>query len=251
MTPKLLCAAVISLVAAVGCSKIGQIPPTIPITVIHSLEQNPVQSYTDSLFNVGNGTILAIQAVALNDVLNPQPQGGEDAGQAIVAYAFRSSGYGAITSLGVMLPTTGYEHNVTLWDSATGQVLAQAEVPTLTGGKWTYVDLAIVNQAVAVQPDHGYIVGFNSLAVGNTINTPDPGNSIFIINGIYTQGGAGPNVPIFPFTRGEITIEGYYIDFYDNPNERLPYPGTATSEYFGNMTVPGLVDIGYIPAPQQ
>ena len=247
MTPKLLCAAAVSLVLAAGCTKIGQILPIIPITVIHDLEQDPVQSYTDSLFNVGNGTILAIQSVALNDVLNPT--GGADAGQAVIAYAFRSSGHGAVTSLGVRLPSTGYEHTVTLWDSATLQVLAQAEVPTITGRNWTYVDLAIVNQEVVIQPDHGYIVSFNSLAVGNTINKPDPGNSIYILNGIYTGGGGGPVVSIFPFTRGDITFEAYGTTFYDNPLLRVPDPRVGFTETGVIQTIPGLVDIGYIPAP--
>lgn len=249
MTPKLLCAAAISLVLVSGCTKIGLIPPTLPITTLHALEQDPVQSYTDSLFNVGNGTILTIQSVALNDIL--RPRGGQDSGQAIIAYAFRSSGYGAVVSLGVKLPTTGYQHNVTLWDSATGQVLAQVAVPTLNGGNWSYVNLAIANQAVGIQPDHGYMVGFNSLAVGNTINTPDPGNSIFVINGIYTGGGGGPVVSIFPFTRGVITFEGYGASFYDDPNRRLPIPSVSPTETGIIQTAPGLVDIGFIPAPQQ
>lgn len=249
MTPKLFFGVAFSLILAGGCTKIGQIPPTIPITVIHDLEQNPVQSYTDSLFNVGNGTILTIGSVALND--NLKERGGEDSGQAIVAYAFRSSGYGAVTSLGVMLPSTGYEHNVSLWDSVTGQQLATAAVPTITGGKWTYVDLAIVNQAVPIVPNHGYLLSFNTLAVGNIINTPDPGNSIFLLDGIFTGGGGGPLLPIFPFTRGEITFEGYYITFYDDPNRRAPIPPFPGNAISGDINWPGLVDIGYIPAPQQ
>ena len=248
MTPKLLWAAGVAL-ALGGCTKIGQIPPTIPLTAIQALEQDPVQSYTDSLSNLTNGTDLTIQGVAVNDLL--KVHGGEDSGQAIIAYGFHSSGYGAVVSLGVKLPGTGYEHTVTLWDSATFQVLAQAEVPTITGGKWTYVDLAIVNQAVPIQPNHGYIVGFNSLAVGNAINTPDPGNSIFVLYGLFTQAGAGPNMPIFPFTRGEITFDAYGINYYDNPNIPMPYPLVSLANEGTLQLIPGLVDIGYIPAPQQ
>ncbi|HVS94891.1 MAG TPA: hypothetical protein VHE54_00345 [Puia sp.] len=242
MTPKFLCAAAVLLMLAGGCTKIGQIPPTIPITVLHSLEQDPVQSYTDSLLNIQGHVALTIDAVALNGVV-------PDAGQGIVAYAFRSSGYGAVVSLGVKLPGTGYEHMVTLTDSASGQVLAQAEVPTINGGHWTYVNLAIVNQAVPIVPDHGYIVSLNSLAVGNAINTYDPGNSIYIINGVYLGGAGNPVQAIFPFTRGEITFEDFGLTLYDNPLARLPLPAVYPAGAGEVQTAPGLVDIGFIPAP--
>ena len=229
------------MVFASGCTKLGQIPPTIPLTAIRALEQDPFQSYTDSLLNLNDGTL----------VMGPTPQGINDfnGGQAIIAYGFHSSGYGAVVSLGLRLPDSGYEHTVTLWDSATLQVLAQAEVPTITGGRWTYVDLAIVNQAVPIVPNHGYIVGFNSLAVGNAMNAFHAGNSIYILLGLYTQHGPEPDIPIVPFTRGEITFDAYGLNVYSNPNAPLPYPSVSMSFAEGLLGIGGLVDIGYIPAP--
>jgi hypothetical protein len=234
MTPKLLCAAGLSLLLTAGCTKIGQIPPTIPLTAIQNLEEHPFKGQLDGLF-LQNGNVPVIQ-----DEHVP--------GQAIVAYTFRSSVAGAVTSLGVLLPAAGYEHTVTLWDSEGGQILAQAEVPTLDPGHWTYVNLAIVNQEVIIQPDHDYIVGFNTLAVGNAINSESLGNWVYLMNGINIGGPVG-QVALFPFTNGVITFENYYTVFYDEPNVRLPFPGSSESDPYGPFSAPGVCDIGFIPAP--
>ncbi len=168
-------------------------------------------------------------------------------GQAEVGYAFRSGAAGAVTSLGVLLPTTGFSHTVTLWDSATGQMMAQADVPTLSGGKWTYVSLALNGQAVAIQANHGYIIAFNSLAVGNAVETASGGNEIYILDGIYTGGGGGPKLPILPFTHGAITYEQYYLVNYNTPLTSPIFPPTTSTEFFSNFDVPGVCDIGFIP----
>jgi hypothetical protein len=250
----LLFAGGILVMLASSCSKLGQIIPIPPPGVIQSLEQTPFKSYTDSLLalSVTNnvGSILTISAVALND--NTQHgSAGQDLGQAEIGYAFRSTVAGAVTSLGVLLPSTGYNHTVTLWDSASGQVLAQTDVPTLTGGKWTYVSLALQNQAVVIQPNHGYIVGFNSLAVGNAIETANPGNSIYLLDGIYQFFGSGASakVPIIPFTRGPVTFENYYLIPYNTPITQPVFPPSGSSQFSSNFDVPGVCDIGFIPAP--
>ena len=246
---KLLLAGALLLAFSNSCSKLGQIIPIPPPGVLHDLEQTPFKSYTDSIFALsGTGTVLTISAVAINDN-NKQGSSGADQGQAEVGYAFRCSVAGAVTSLGVLLPTTGFQHTVTLWDSTTGQVLAQTNVPSINGGKWTYVSLALAGQSVVIQPDHGYIVGFNSLAVGNPINTFNAGNEIYILDGIYTGGGAGPKLPILPFTRGPITFENYYLVNYDTPVPMPIFPPTAASAFSSNFDVPGVCDIGFIPQP--
>lgn len=247
---KTLVAAASLLALGSSCTKLGQIIPVPPpIGVIQSLEQTPFKSYTDSLFGLSStGTILTIVAVALNDNSLPGSS-GQDLGQAEIGYAFRSSSDGAITSLGVLLPTTGFKHTVTLWDSATGQVLAQADVPTLTGGKWTYVSLALAGQAVPIVANHGYIVGFNSLAVGNPIGTFSPGNKIYILDGIYTLGGGGPKIPIIAFTKGPITFENQYTVLYNTPISNPIFPPSGSVGATGLFDVPGVCDIGFIPAP--
>ncbi|HVU97648.1 MAG TPA: DUF4082 domain-containing protein [Puia sp.] len=249
-TPKLPTAAALLLLVSSSCSKLGQlIPVPPPVGVIQNLEQTPFKTYTDSLFALtSTGTILTISGVALNDNSLPG-NSGEYIGQAEIGYAFRSSVDGAVTSLGVLLPTGGFKHTVTLWDSATGQVLAQADVPTLNGGKWTYVSLAVAGQAVPIEAGHGYIVGFNSLAAGNSIGTYSTGNSIYILDGIYTLGGGGPKIPIVPFTKGPVTFENYYFVAYDTPISNPIFPPAGSSANFSAFDVPGVCDIGFIPAP--
>jgi hypothetical protein len=254
-TPKLLFAAVLLLLCGSSCTKIGDIIPVPPpIGVIQSLEQTPFKSYTDSLFAlsiVNNvGSVLTSTAVALND--NSQHgTAGEDLGQAEIGYAFRSSVAGAVTSLGVLLPTTGFNHTVTLWDSITGQVLAQTDVPTLNGGKWTFVSLAELGQAVLIQPNHGYIVGFNSLAVGNPVETFNAGNEIYQLDGIYQFFGNGSSdkVPVLPFTQGPVTFENYYLIPYTTSITSPIFPPAVSSGTTPAFDLPGVCDIGFIPAP--
>jgi hypothetical protein len=106
-----------------------------------------------------------------------------------------------------------------------------------------------VNQEVIIQPNHGYIVGFNSLAIGSTINTLNRNNAIYILDGIYINGPLEGKAPIVPFTSGPITFENYYLDYYDNPFNPPPFPGTFFSNTIGAFDVPGVCDIGFIPAP--
>ena len=235
MNHRLFSCAALTALLVTGCTKIGLIPPTIPLTAIQSLEQTPFKTEINTIYLLGSSV--------LNITAEHVP------GQAVIAYSFRSSVPGAVTSLGLLLPSTGYEHTVTLWDS-TGLVLAQAEVPSLDSGHWTYVDLAIVNQEVIIQPNQLYFVGFNTLAVGVPINTESPGNWIYLLDGLNGVSPiSGPEPGIMPFTSGAITYLNYYIDFYDVPNTRLPFPGFSESSPYGQHTVPGVCDIGFIPAP--
>jgi hypothetical protein len=228
------CAALVALLVA-GCTKIGQIPPTIPLTAIQNLEQTPFKTEINTI-NLLGPSVLSITAEHVP-------------GQAVIGYSFRSSVPGAVTSLGLLLPSTGYEHVVTLWDS-TGLVLAQAEVPSLDSGHWTYVNLAIVNQEVIIQPYQTYIVGFNTLAVGVRVDIESPGNWVYLLSGLNGVSPiSGPEPGIMPFTSGAITYLNYYVDFYDGIYLQQPFPGSSESNPYGQNSVLGVCDIGFIPAP--
>lgn len=244
---KLLPGVVLTLLFCQSCSKITNAPTPIPFP-IQSLEQTPFHYYMDSLFALANeNIILTISAVAIDDVLTKA--GSTGTGQAEIAYPFHSTTAGAITSLGIMLPSKGFSHTVTLWDAASQQVLAQANVPSLDSGKFTYVSLALANQAVVIQPNHEYIVGFNSLAIGNSLNTASPGNGIYILDGIYDFSNPqnSSKLPILPFTVGPITFEGYYVFNYDTPISLPPFPGSGFLNIYSAFDVPGVCDIGFIP----
>ncbi len=231
-------AAVMMTITVSSCSKIPVNAPD-PITILHSFEQFPMQRYLDSSFALAIDTIyLTLSTVTIS-------------GQAEFAYAFRTSAPAAITSLALMLPDSGFSHTVTLWDSATGAVLAQADVPTLNPGHWTSVSLALMNQAVPIQPGKGYIVGYNSRAVGNALDVAAPGNTLYLVYGIYdfSQGPAKSTFrPIMPFTEGLISFEGTWLVDYDAPLTGPIFPGGIPADNYTN-SVFGVIDIGYIAAP--
>jgi hypothetical protein len=246
----LLAATLLTLFVS-SCSKIGTLPGP-PGTVLQSLEKFPLRQYIDSsttlMNSQPNSIFFEINSVTLNDpfIIHPVTPG-----QALIAMAFRTNAPAAITSLALQLPASGFTHTVTLWDSATGAVLARIDVPSLNAGKWTSVSLAFNGQAVPILPGNGYIVGYNTLATGNAIGSNSPGNALYILNGIYDyslDGGHGDFRPILPFTEYAITYETAWEIDYDNPNARLPFPGSIAPNSGGSALL-GFVDIGYVAAP--
>ena len=232
------------ILALSACSKVTT--PN-PLPIIHAAEQDPFKQYLDSSLAIHNPQIsFAIQAAPINDAFSNV---GVVYGQAVIGYAFRTSGPAVVTSLGVLLPATGYKHTVALWDSATGHVLAEADVPSLDSGRWTYQSLTINGQPIPISPGKGYVVGFNTLAIGSALFTTSPGNEIYELNGILDLTATGDHLrPILPFTKGLITYEGFWQANYFSPitSKSLPFPGGTPAAGITQL-VPGVCDIGYIP----
>ena len=252
-TLKLLLGAGLLLLTSQSCYKLR----LIPFPIGDHFTQTPFRSYFDSLYAVsgdsvnsaGNGIIVVFTPAGVNDILQ-KGDGGQDEGQLEIAYAFRTAYAGSVISLGVWLPDPGSTHTVTLWDSASGQVLAQANVATTASGAWAYVSVP----NAAIQPGHGYIIGVNSLAVGNPMNTVNPSNEIFLIDGIYdfsaTLPPDGALLPMLPFTKGAITVEGWWQDFYDTPipgGQAGLFPGGTPARSYNVVGMVGLCDFGFIP----
>jgi hypothetical protein len=247
---KLLVAIFVPTIVISSCSKIPLINAPIPITVLRDFEQFPFQDYLDSLNALAPDSQHIIYTSG--SLIDPFVLHGEIPGQAECAYVFRSSVAGAVTSLAVLEPSTGYTHTVTLWDSATSAVLAQANVPSLDSGHWTSVSLALNGLEVPIQANHAYIVGFNTLALESTISTGEVSDFIYDINGVYdfrqTPTGDNNGYFILPFVSKSFTFEGEYVVEYD-PNKPLtgpPFNGLSSNT--NNLI--GAVDIGFIPAPQ-
>jgi hypothetical protein len=241
-------------IAITSCSKVPLTNPPIPLPNILSLEVFPFQDYLDSLNALATDSINT-QTIATY-LYDPLIAHAEVPGQEELAYAFRTSVPGAVTSLGILEPATGYTHTVTLWDSATGEVLAQAYVPSLDSGRWTYVSLALTGQEVPIAANHGYIVGFDSRSQGGPIGTATPGNNIYIIMGIFDNrsnpAGFGYS-NIDPFTSKTFSFEGEYMTFYNNSTPLVgpPFPGglnNLNGDPYNNLF--GICDIGFIPEPQ-
>ena len=244
---------IVVFVPAMVINSCSKVPPTnapIPITVLKSFEQFPFQDYLDSLNALATDSQHVIYTSG--SLIDPYVLHGEIPGQAECAYVFRTSVSGVVTSLAVLEPATGYTHTVTLWDSATSVVLAQANVPSLDSGHWTSVSLVLNGLEVPIQANHGYIVGFNTLALQSTISTGEVSDFIYVINGVYdfrqTPTGDNNGYYILPFVSKSFTFEGEYVVEYD-PN--IPLTGPPFNGFSSNTNnLIGTVDIGFIPAPQ-
>ncbi|MBS1948977.1 MAG: DUF4082 domain-containing protein [Bacteroidetes bacterium] len=164
-------------------------------------------------------------------------------GQALIGYCFRSSKAGEVTALGILLPGQGYSHNVSLWDSVTYQVLADVNVPNLNTKKFTYVSLALLNKSVDIQPNHPYIVCFNSLAQGSPLNFASRGNNIYQLHAEILNPFVATTPLVIPFTSGAITFESDFIVTYNSiyvPNPALVGESTNDQRVFG------ICDIGFM-----
>jgi hypothetical protein len=160
-----------------------------------------------------------------------------------LGFAFRSSVAGTILGLGTLLPATGFAHTVTLWDSATQTVLATVSVNSQSTGAFSYTDLAAT---VPIQANHGYVVGYNTLANGNPVNAYSTGNAFSVVTGILVDGGQGSDIPLTPFTTGTITVENTFENNYGDgqpPTNLFP----TASEWIGqNVGFFGLCDIVFL-----
>jgi hypothetical protein len=218
------------------------IPLPIPIHPINFyLTQTPFQAFITKYDIAMTNTNLTIGLTSAG--LDQDTRTGFIYNQAEIGFAFRSSVAGTVNGLGTMLPATGFIHTVTLWDSATQTILAGINVTSESTAKFTYADFAT---GVPIQANHGYVVGYNTLAIGNAINTYSPGNSIFGVNGIFVDRGAGTNLPILPFTEGTITVENTF--FYNYGDGRAPadlFPAASTWNGQPNG-FPGLCDIAFV-----
>src|SRR5580658_2461367 len=147
-TKPLVSIAALFTIAITSCSKL-LINPPIPNPILQSIGQFPFEAYLDSLARLPNPPYyLYVWPTVPNYEIPSQKM--------VSAYAFRSSTPGAITSLAILEPAAGYAHTIELWDSASGQLLAEANISTVDSGRWASVSLASNGQEVLIQANHGY-----------------------------------------------------------------------------------------------
>jgi hypothetical protein len=236
----LLAVALLCMTSMGPCNK--QIPPP------HSAAQFPFENQLDSLFTLpGDSIVLSNEVIPL---LDPFQKGYNVAGQAEIAFAFRTSAPAALAGLALYLPGSNFTDLVTLWDSASGTVLAQANVTVANPGEWNSVPATGVNgQPVIFQPGKGYIVGFNTLPNGDTLFSRNQLNLIYWIFG-YTSAGGPPmpsGLPLIPFTNGLITYEAQWVNYYETEPTSF-FPGNTPAQHIVD-SVYGVCDFGYVPLP--
>ena len=141
-----------------------------------------------------------------------------------VGFAFRTSTPGVVFELGCLLPDSGFIHTVTLWDSATKTILARTDVISVSQSSFAYTGLDS-STVVTLQANHGYVIGLNSTAVGNPVNSPSVGNDIYIAQGLYVDQGEGNDINLLPFTEGPITVEqGFKYNYGYETQPAVFYP---------------------------
>lgn len=173
------------------------IPPIHPIT-----SQQPFQAYI---------TTYDVPLTSNDEALFLGTGGLDYNSNAEIGFVFRSSVAGTVIGLGILLPTTGFTHTVTLWDSATQAVLATIAVTNKSAAAFTY---AALTTTVPIQANHPYIVGYNTLAIGNANGISSPGNWIYSVQGLFVDGGQGSDLPLLPFREGNITVENAFYNNY-------------------------------------
>ena len=217
-----------------ACSKLRQEP--FRITTV-----TPMQAFITK-YNIPlspTDTALFLLAVDYNGI----PDKGQY-DQAELGYAFRTSAAGVVFELGILLPATGFVHTVTLWDSATQTILGQLNVSNLSGSSFTYAGLDS-GTAIVLQANHGYVIGVNSTAVGNPVNSPSAGNYVYAPQGLYVDQGAGSDIQLLPFAESTITVERGFVYIYGYQAQPASFFPPASSWQSQDNGFLGICDFGF------
>lgn len=131
-----------------------------------------------------------------------------------LGYRFYSSKNGRITKIGCYVPRN-LPYRVTLWDSATKQILALATIPVTDSTKFTYKDILPIN----IEANKKYIISINNFIDGvnkqrfqltrkapNVLSFPINIGTITILHGMYT----GCSTTCFPeYNDNETFLTGF------------------------------------------
>jgi hypothetical protein len=164
--------------------------------------------------------------------------------QAELGFAFRTSTPGVVFELGTLLPDSGFIHTVTLWDSATQTVLARTDVISISKTSFTYTGLDS-STVVTLLANHGYVIGVNSTAVGNPVNSSSVGNSVYAPQGLFVDQGAGSDINLVPFAEGPITVEQGFLYNYGYQAQPAVFFPPKSSWLDQDNGFLGLCDFGF------
>jgi hypothetical protein len=212
------------------------IPPIHPV-----VGQQPFQTFVNT-YDVPPTYNNKIILLATGGFDPPNGETGVD-GNGVIGFAFRSSVAGNVNGLGLKMPAAGFAHGMVLWDSVTHAILGTVNV-TQSGTGFNYSDFPT---PVAIQANHGYVVGYYTQASGTVSGTYSTGDNFYIVQGFFVDDYQGLDQPLLPFTEGNITVEnGFSIDFGYSAIRAGFFPVAADWNAEANGFF-GLADIDFSP----
>ena len=135
-----------------------------------------------------------------------------------------------IGQLGIYAPIAGVTHTVTLWDSATGQVLVQINITTNAPGEWTLPSWWVKQTRCWGSRGEPWLADRLQHAAGRSPDHPDTlAHEVHTFNGIYDFKANAPpgNLPMLPFTEfGDHLRRGVHSVEIRHPYQRAYLPAT-------------------------
>jgi hypothetical protein len=100
---------------------------------------------------------------------------------------------------------------------------------------------------VAIEANHGYVVGYYTQAIGTTAGVASPGDMFYNIQGLFVDDYHALDQPLLPFTEGNITVENAFsYDFGYSPIRAGWFP-TGADWYPDQNGYFGLCDLVFSP----
>ena len=113
-----------------------------------------------------------------------------------LGFVFQSSRKGFISGLGIRMPVAGSIYTVSLWDYDTRQLLRQYQLLDSFTNRFTFIDMEVLNETVAIPAGKKYVA---------SIFTKATGQSEWSYYYMLQPGKAGAAISFIPFTQGSLT----------------------------------------------
>jgi hypothetical protein len=205
--------ALTAIAALLSCNKsTDKVLPAIPARV----NEQPLASY----INADSSTIKL-------QVYDPQ--------QKEVGYSFQATKKGRIYAMGIRMPQVGQDFKVTVWDSASRQIIKQKIITNNSGSGFSYIDLSStsVNEEIDIDAGKTYVITVNTTA----LTAATANRQWYMLNKV------GINSDFLPVTKGHIQIRA---GMYSSAPAPTPlFPDKTNFSVFGLHLLFGLTDIGF------
>lgn len=152
-----------------------------------------------------------------------------------IGYSFTSTKNGIVEKLGAMMPDSGHVYTVSLWDSATQELMIQKNIEILNRHVFNYVDLIPTNEFQIILANHTYMIGIYTSPLASGIAPYGPFSDDFY-NLINPNSGA-----ILPF-KGYLHAISFNKQYTGSSFNGPVFP---KNEWPFHYLVQGFCDIGF------